>query len=236
MASTLAGRRLTEAHRLGQIRIGARTVQQILASWHILDPTNLDGTLERWLRVALSIISAQRHASASLSAGYLAAFRAAEGADGDFLPVLAGAFTRRGAATALTVTGPVAVKIASGRGELLDAAVEIGKTLSAGAAMRWALDGGRDTIFASVAADDQALGYARATSGAPCYFCAMLAGRGAVYKSEETASFEAHDHCSCEPEPIYNDNADLPAGADKYGALWDRAGSVDEFRRLYEEG
>lgn len=43
------------------------------------------------------------------------------------------------------------------------------------------------------------LGYARVLAGeVNCAFCAMLASRGAVYKTEQTAGFEAHDNCVVE--------------------------------------
>lgn len=42
------------------------------------------------------------------------------------------------------------------------------------------------------------LGWARVLVGeVNCAFCAMLASRGAVYKSEKTAGFEAHGKCDC---------------------------------------
>lgn len=47
------------------------------------------------------------------------------------------------------------------------------------------------------------LGWARVLTGERnCSFCAMLASRGAVYKSEKTAGFEPHDRCDCHPELV----------------------------------
>ena len=44
----------------------------------------------------------------------------------------------------------------------------------------------------------QVLAWARVLVGeVNCPFCAMLASRGAVYKSEQTAGFEAHNLCDC---------------------------------------
>jgi hypothetical protein len=41
------------------------------------------------------------------------------------------------------------------------------------------------------------------TSGHPCAFCAMLESRGAIYKTERTAAFQAHNHCACVPVPVF---------------------------------
>jgi hypothetical protein len=88
-----------------------------------------------------------------------------------------------------------------------------------GRVTRHILDGGRDTIIGSVNADKQALGWARVTDGDPCYFCLTLASRGAVYKTEQTADFQAHDHCGCTAMPLW-DGTDWPA--------------TREFREIYD--
>lgn len=222
MASTAEAGRLTEAHRLAQARLGAQTAAQILSTWRLVDPAALDATVEAWLRVAVPIIGAQRTTSARLAANYLTAFRALElgRSARPIVARLAEDLDARQAATSLTVTGPARVKAATGRGVALATASTLGQTGSARSSMRLALDGGRSTISATVAADPQALGWARATSGSPCAFCAMLASRGPAY-SEETVAFEAHDGCSCGAEPVYHRDADWPAGARDLRDLWD---------------
>jgi hypothetical protein len=50
----------------------------------------------------------------------------------------------------------------------------------------------------------------------------MLASRGPIYRSEQTATFEAHDSCACTVEPVYSRST-----------LW--PGRAAEFRRLYRE-
>jgi hypothetical protein len=93
---------------------------------------------------------------------------------------------------------------------------------TSGAITRHILDGGRDTILGSVERDEQALGWARVTDGDPCYFCLTLAGRGPVYKTEQTADFQAHDHCGCTAEPFYR-GADWPDAAREFRETYDAA-------------
>lgn len=239
MAATTEGAALTEAHRLAQARLAAEVAQLVLESWAVLDPENLDDTVNRWLRLLIPAI-ARRHAnSARLAGTYLSAFRAAElGQVARFVPVLAPALPAPQIATTLTVTGPVRVKTATARRLPLDDAVDRAKASTARSAGRLVTSGGNDTIMRTVDADSTALGWARVTSGSPCAFCAMLASRGGVYQSERSASFETHDGCNCKPEPIYRTDARLPPGSERFAQMWREAtrgvpakGALNAFRR-----
>lgn len=221
MASDPRAARLTETHRIAQNRLAARIVAQMAAAWPLLDPEELDRTTERWLAVTVPLVRAQRITSARLAANYLAAFRMLElGSTAQFTPVLAETMPTEAIATSLVVTGPVAVKTHMRISPIIAKAMDIGNASAAGAAMRHTLGGGRQTISDTVAADPRALGWARATSGKTCHFCAMLASRGPVY-SDDSVHFDAHDHCSCTAEPVYHRDAGWPAGSERFRALWD---------------
>lgn len=62
----------------------------------------------------------------------------------------------------------------------------------------------RETVMRSAVADPRAQGWMRIGVG-HCGFCAMLIGRGAVYRSESTVSFAAHDDCNCNYAPAFNE-------------------------------
>lgn len=80
---------------------------------------------------------------------------------------------------------------------------------------RLAVQGGRETTVEAVQRDRQARGWARETRGGCCYFCAMLATRGAIYKSDQTAGrsanekfvgageFKFHNNCHCIAVPVF---------------------------------
>lgn len=66
--------------------------------------------------------------------------------------------------------------------------------------------GGRNAILDAIRNDRLVLAVARGTGPDPCAFCAMLASRGFVYKSEATAGVgdseaivKYHIHCHCYP-------------------------------------
>lgn len=244
MAATVEARRLTELHRVAQVRLADQAVRAMLASFTLLDPAAIDETVARWLTVARPIVLGQRRMSARAAAGYLRAFKRLELGPTAALPVLMELDEITGAVTtSLTVTGPVALKERIGRGVPLARALEQTRSGVAGATIRHVLNGGRDTIATSVAADPDALGWFRVARGDACAFCAMLASRGPVYKSEAGAGFEPHDRCYCEPEPIYRPDSAWPDNAERYAEQWAEAKArareegVPErimFRRIHE--
>lgn len=105
-----------------------------------------------------------------------------------------------------------------------------------------------------VRSDRSAIGWARTTKPGCCYFCAMLASRGAVYEED---SFEmsnrlfangaipsdqkVHDSCGCGLRPVYTREDPMPERQDVYEAIWIDSGAkasgpaaVRAFRRAYE--
>lgn len=79
MARTPEGRRLTEAHKRAQIRLGAIAAALTAQNAKRLDPEALDATEARWLAAQVVIIDTMRAQSAKLAEDYLRAFWAAEG-------------------------------------------------------------------------------------------------------------------------------------------------------------
>lgn len=70
---------------------------------------------------------------------------------------------------------------------------------------RLVLNAGREAIVAAVEQDRQAKAWARVPEPDACYFCAMLATRGAIYSSAHAAgdNNDYHDHCRCHVEPVF---------------------------------
>lgn len=62
------------------------------------------------------------------------------------------------------------------------------------------------TIMDSILRDKQALGWGRIANLGCCGFCAMLADRGAVYRTRNTATFCPHEHCECQAVPLWKNN------------------------------
>lgn len=241
MARTREGEALTEAHRLAQVALSQRSVADFLRVWALLDAKAINASFPAYYRAAKLVIDANRRRSTDLAAAYLDAFRRAEGVTTPLTAARAAEIAEEQARTSLLVTGPVQVFQGLKQGRPLQDAMQRAMTASAGAVTRHVLSAGRETIEATVQRDESALGVARVTDGSPCYFCAMLASRGAVYKSEMTAGFDAHDHCGCGTEPVYGEDWTPPARTQRFAEMYSQSTSdatgadkVKAFRRAYE--
>lgn len=84
-------------------------------------------------------------------------------------------------------------------------------SLIEGGFQRRVVNGARYAIIDNATRDPRARGYQRYSrvSATGCGFCQMLASRGAVYRSESSASFGAHDNCKCVAVPAF-DGTELP--------------------------
>lgn len=211
MAVSSQATQLTEAHRSVQARLGQQTVTMLHGVWPALDLNDLDGTFDRWHGLAVPIVRAQRTASARMAANYMFIVRKLElGPIRPARPVLAETVSAERLTTSLRVTGPVSLKSNVGRGMPLERAAAIADENSARAGMRYALDGGRNTIAQTTAADGEARGWTwQVTSDKPCDYCAGLDGV-LFYLGE--AEFKPHDGCDCEAVPSYFDAGFNPAG------------------------
>lgn len=87
----------------------------------------------------------------------------------------------------------------------------------------------RDTITTNRQRDPASVGWRRVTSGSGCKFCAMLGGRGAVYK-ESTARFASHPNCHCTAAPVFEGQDGPEADVMQYVASQSRRTAKDRER------
>lgn len=139
--------------------------------------------------------------------------------------------------------------------------LESAKTQAAATAQRHVTNTGRSAVVDAVEADERAVAWARRTDGDPCAFCALMASRGAVYKTRNTAGrdsnlglgrqrhkfvgeglFKFHDLCACVAVPVFAGEdfelePHIQAADELYqqvsGPYYGRA-KLDAFRRAYE--
>lgn len=216
MASTADGRALTDAHRRGQIAIGAQADIELRLLWPMLDARRLDRSEAKWLAASLLAVRPHHEESARLAAAYLAEYRKAEGAAA--APIVRSAWDRQMVAEDLHLAGPVRVKLLTKAGMAPEAAAAAAVTKLAGIGSRAVLMGGRKTIHETAQRDTRATGWRRVTDGDPCTFCAMLASRGPIYASRDTLhgsvkrvsrgggeGLHYHGHCGCTGELVYGE-------------------------------
>lgn len=252
MARTAEGRRLTEAHYREQLRVRARALRDYQRLWPLWEGDAR--SFNRLVAASIVLVRAHRQQSNAVSAAYFEAFRRAERVGGSATPILDDGLTdvnERRLIAGLWETGRNTVARSLAAGKPPQAAMATAFTTTSGTVGRFVLEGGRGTLLRSIGADSQARGWARVTAAEPCAFCAMLASRGPVYLTEDTADFQAHDHCTCTAEPGYEGSA-WPGRAREFKAIYDEAvrdalnaddlrrgtsnDLLNAFRRRYERG
>jgi hypothetical protein len=198
VADTYAGRQLTEQHRRRQLALRSATVLDLLALWPAFRLDDIDGSWPPVETALATLIVARRRQSAGLAANYYRAFRTAEGVPGAPDPRPVSGLDRTLMVATLRLLGPIQAKknIASRVPDVP------GRTLTrlAGTVSRQVLDGGRQTLIASVRSDRRAAGWQRVTGPNACEFCAGIAAEGIHAKG---GGYEAHDHCGCTAEPAF---------------------------------
>lgn len=232
MARTAEGRRLTALHRRQQLALRATVVREVARLWPLWRPSRPE-SWQAFEDAMVLLVGARGQQSAALAARYCELFRLADAPRAAIAGAvrLAAPPAEEAIRVAVGVTGRASVLQALASGRRYEEAMQVGLVRLSGAASRLVLEAGRETVLQEVERDPQALGWARVTGASPCAFCAMLAGRGPVY-SEQTVGFQAHDHCSCEPEPVY-EGAEWPPHAREWERLW--TGDLASFRELLAE-
>lgn len=223
MAVTGAGRQLTGQHRQAQLGVRAATVRDFAALWAAFDIT-VEEDFSSLANATVTLVAGRHRDSATVAGRYFGAYRTAEGIRGDAPVRLAERIAPSRVVRSLAATGRAGVLRSIGKGFSPQAARQNGLVRASGAMGRLALDGGRQTIVDSTNTDRRAVGWNRVTDASPCAFCAMVASRGPVYRSERSADFESHDHCGCSAEPAYDDDPDTWPGRNReLRELWNRA-------------
>lgn len=181
----------------------ARDVAAVWDSWSWDDPFSVRGAASL---VVPDVVWTYGDVAAGFAADQYDEWRELERVPGRFVASPA----------ALAVEDQVLAGVRNAVGSLFgsDPDVAAAKTLLSGSVARHVMHGATDTVVDATAADPQAVGWSRRARSSACKFCRMLAGRGAVFRSERTARFASHDRCGCVAAPSWDRDApDMPAVA-----------------------
>jgi len=238
VARTAEGKLLTDLHRRQQLALRASVVRDVMKLWPAWQPSKPD-SYQAFERAMVLLVQSRSVQSAALAARYAEMFRSAEDPVHQAVRTVSLAAVRDEekikAAIGATTRGAVYKSLAAGKPfetVMRNSLVEV-----SGAVSRDVLAGGRDTIFAEQQRDQRARGVARITGAAPCAFCAMLASRGPVYLSAESAGqkdgqmMQWHTHCDCSIEVAY-EGYEMNARSLAQREQWDKSdGTLNGFRR-----
>lgn len=176
-------------------------LRDLTAFWGSLNLDRPEAARDALLRFMPELTARYGEAAAVVAADFYDDLRAAEGVRGRYV-----------ARMAPTVpTEHVQRRVRFGAQHLFTENPGQTLTFLTGAATKYVLQPGRDTITTNAAEDPQAAGWHRETRPSRTYtsgcdFCRMLATRGAVYK-RATARFAPHDDCKCVAVPSWDANA-----------------------------
>lgn len=197
------------AYRQAQRDVVTLARADLVAWWRTLDVSDARAATAALQAFVPDLVAAYGDTAATVAADYFDQLRA-EAATG-------------GRAYRAVVAQPVPVgqAQASARwaaGPLFGAQPDSGQALRllAGAVQRLVQQAGRDTLARNIARDPSRPRWARVPGGlTPCAFCRMVASRGAVYLSAESAGMNNrwHDDCTCQPVAVWQ-GQELPYDAD----------------------
>lgn len=201
-----------EDYRLEQVALSAAFIAEFIALWQAaLDLSQISATAGGFFEQAVGLIQRWRPEFERRAVAYL---RRAAMLDGvPFTPPPPSPAVAPGRIVASLMATLHTYTRARDAGRSPADAGETALSQASGDAVRLAREAGRQAIERSVRADPRAVGWMRITDGNPCAFCLMLASRGPVYKTRESAGFAIdpvrgeinrfHPHCGCEVIPVY---------------------------------
>lgn len=268
---------LDAAYRATQARTAIAVAKILFNRWGEVEPDNLATTGLVWMRDAIATVVAGQDRARSTADAYFAQVRRlqAPGAS-PFTPpprkppnleqIRKSLEFTAFSTTARELGRVTAVRVGEAEGDVPDQEsadrsaegrkaqlMEDAITRAASAAVRHITTAGHDRIYDSIEADPVATGHARVTKPGCCYFCAMLASRGFVYKEdsfdESDARFQGpgnvkvHDTCGCGLRPAFSRADPAPERNEALEKLWismkdkkNRGESdIQAWRRIYGE-
>jgi hypothetical protein len=221
-------------YRRQQAKILQEIAKQVAASFRLVKLGKFGSTVPAWLRAADAAIAQHADMAGSLAADYFETEREIADVPGSFRPEVPDVPETKVETSLRWATKdlwtPEREHPAPIEQRLADAETKV-----IGAAQKAVADVARDTVHQAVAKDKRAIGWARVTDADPCYFCALMAIRGAVYKTRASAGrranrnfegeglYKFHDHCSCTVTPVWE------------GQLWVPPQHVQDWEQLYEQ-
>lgn len=261
---------LAVQHQMDQEAIAAQTASGLAVLFPILKFADLNNSAQPWLHAVLLELEKQFNKSVTLGTQFVQQSLWAIDPTAGALVAPNIPFNADSVRASMITTGPAAIKRSTRVLALADQSFTAGiekqvmgtaKTTTTGSGVKEAMQGGRDAVvdttkMATVVPETEmttrrnkkAIGYARFTDSDPCYFCAMLASRGAVYFDNAFNGSHflgnniaaVHDHCKCQMRPVFRTEDSKDDRAQYFTQQWEdltsgRGGkdAIKAFRRGY---
>lgn len=266
---------LDAAYRAATARTSLAVMRALDLDWKSVNPDNIAGSSGPWLANAIEIVLAGRRQAFQYANLYTDGVRKLAAPDAPvFTPpaqlppnveqIRTSLVFQGLATTAREVARVDAVKDAETEGGTVPREESVGTAEArkkqlmeeafarvAATSARFVTVAGHEQIFENIKADPRARGWVRTTKPGCCFFCAMLASRGAVYKETSfqesdprfhgPGNHKVHDSCGCGLRPTYSDTDPMPDRVDQLSDLWIDSqekrkpgeSAINAFRRIY---
>lgn len=220
-------------------------LRDLLGLRRLIDPARLQATVPPWIEAVAAIVARYSEVSATLAADFYDGERNAARVPGSFTVPLAGAPPGEQTSSSLRW----ATKDLWPRDEAdatpaqlqpLDVRLEAAFGKADMATQKLVTDVGRETVRQATRQDPQAVSYARVAALGACSFCKLMASRGALYATADTAGRDANDRFSGDASVVkFHDNCHcgiLPVFRGQRFELSPHAAEWDRIYREYAQG
>ncbi|WP_282083978.1 hypothetical protein [Streptomyces tendae] len=211
----------------------------------LINPERLQATVPSWIAAVAAIAARYSEVSATLAADFYEGEREAAEVPGTFTVPLADPppdgqidASMRWATKDVWDRDPETATAL--QMEPLDVRLDAAFVKADMATQKLVADVGRETVRQAVRQDRQAVAYARVAALGACSFCKLMASRGAVYATADTAGRDANDRFSGDASVVkFHDNCHcgiLPVFRGQQFQLSPHAARWDEIYREYAQG
>lgn len=242
MASTVSDSGASVARwRQAQLGLTRLLLRDLRGLRRLIEPVRLQATVPTWIEAVTVLVARYSEVAATLAADFYDGERETAGVSGTFTVPLADQppdgqvdASMRWATKDLWPREEADASAA--QREPLDVRLAAAMAKADGATQKLVADRGRATLRQAVSGDPRAVAYARAAALGACSFCKLLASRGSVYRTAESAGREAndlfagdasvvkfHNNCHCAIVPVFR------------GQRFELSPQAAEWDRIYRE-
>lgn len=231
--------------RTAQLGLTRLLLRDLRGLRRLIDPARLQSTVPVWIEAVAEIVARYSEVSATLAADFYDGERDVAGVPGVFTVPLAesppGEQTSNSMRWATKDLWPrVEGEATAAQLEPLDTKLEVAFVKADMATQKLVADVGRETVRQAVRQDREAVAYARVAALGACSFCKLMASRGSVYATADTAGREANERFSGDASVVkFHNNCHcgiLPVFRGQRFELSPHAARWDEIYREYAQG
>ncbi|MER7053483.1 hypothetical protein [Streptomyces sp. NPDC000351] len=246
MASTTSDSSAGAARwRAAQLGLTTLLLRDLRGLRRLINPSRLQATVPSWIEAVAAIVARYSEVSATLAADFYDGERESAEVAGAFTVPLADPppdaqvdASMRWATKDVWERAPQAATAV--QVEPLDVRLDTAFDKAGMATQKLVADVGRETVRQAVRQDRQAVAYARVAALGACSFCKLMASRGSVYATAETAGRDANDRFSGDASVVkFHNNCHcgiLPVFRGQRFELSPHAARWDEIYREYAQG